>query len=202
MKIRKIVRKSLSWVGLILFTFIGSMLIQSQVFANATVNQNSMRNTLYPNQKIILDKLSYEFVEPDRGDIVVFLKNGAKGNLFDEMSRNIELFSNKFIKNKEIEEKHEMLVKRVIGIAGDVIDIKDGFVFVNGNKLIESYVEGSTYADKIPLPVTVGEGQLFVLGDNREVSIDSRNFGLIEYKQLEGKAIFRVYPINKIGRIY
>lgn len=202
MDIKKVARKTLTWISLILFAFIGSLLIQSVVFANVTVNQSSMQNTLYPKQKMILDKLSYEFSEPDRGDIVIFLKKGEKGNLGNEMFRNMELFMNKFIKSEEIEAKHEMLVKRVIGIAGDVVDIKDGFVYVNGNKLIESYAKGSTYADKLQFPITVGNNQLFVLGDNREVSIDSRKFGLIDLNQLEGKAVFRIYPINKIGKIH
>lgn len=202
MDMKKVVRKSLNWISFILFAFIGSMLIQSVVFVNATVNQSSMQNTLYHKQKMIVDKLSYEFSDPNRGDIVIFLKKGEKGNIGIEMLRNMELFVNKFIKSEEIEAKHEMLVKRVIGIAGDVVDIQDGFVYVNGSKLIESYAKGSTYKDKLELPITVGDNQLFVLGDNREVSVDSRKFGMVDFNQLEGKAVFRSYPINKMGKIY
>lgn len=201
MNTKKIAKSSLSWIGVILFAFICSMFLQSEVFANVTVDQSSMKNTLYPDQKIIIDKLNYLFHEPERGDIVIFLKNGVKGNLGNEMLRNMELFKNKFVKSEEVKAKHEMLVKRVIGVAGDVVDIKEGYVYVNGSKLTESYVKGSTYAGKITLPVTVGKNQLFVLGDNREVSVDSREFGLIDLKQLEGKAVFRVFPLNKMGKI-
>ncbi len=201
MNMKKQIKSGLSWLGIVLIVFICSMFLQSEVFAGATVNQNSMNNTLYPNQKMIIDKLSYQFSEPERGDIIVFLKNGEKGSIADEMLRNLELFTNKFLKSKEIYAKHEMLVKRVIGVPGDVVDIRDGYVYVNGIKLIEDYAKGATYAGVVEVPVTVDENQLFVLGDNREVSIDSREFGPVNYEKLEGKAIFRIFPLNKIGKI-
>jgi signal peptidase I len=199
MKFKTLLRTALNWIGMAAFAFIISMFLQSEVFASPTVDQSSMENTLYSKQRMIVDKLSYNFTEPDRGDIVIFLRNGEKGNIADEMLRNMELFTNRFVKNEEIEIKHEMLVKRVIGVAGDEVDIKDGFVYINGEALEEPYAKGLTYPGDVPMPVTVGEEQLFVLGDNREVSIDSREFGLVDYAQLEGKAVFRISPINKIG---
>ncbi|BCJ93210.1 signal peptidase I [Anaerocolumna cellulosilytica] len=199
MKYKILLKTALNWVGMAAFVFILSMFLQSEVFASPTVDQSSMENTLYPKQRMIVDKLSYNFTEPDRGDIVIFLRNGEKGSIVDEMLRNMELFTNRFVKNEEIEIKHEMLVKRAIGVAGDVVDIKDGLVYINGEALDEPYAKGVTFPGKVSMPITVGEDQLFVLGDNREVSIDSRDFGLVDYDQLEGKAVFRIAPLNKIG---
>jgi len=93
------------------------------------------------------------------------------------------------------------LVKRVIGIPGDEVNIKDGYVYINGEKLKEPYVKGETFSGEINFPIKVPDNKLFVLGDNRPVSKDSRAFGLINSDQVEGKAIFRVFPFNKIGAI-
>ena len=69
-------------------------------------------------------------------------------------------------------------------------------------KLIEeSYVKGETIEREFKLPIKVPENKLFVLGDNRMISKDSRMFGLIDYKQVEGKAIYRVYPFNHVGKV-
>lgn len=197
----KKVKSVMSWIGFFLFTFLCTMFIQSEVFAGVTVDQNSMNNTLFPNDKMFVNKLSYHFAEPKRGDIIVFLKNEEKGNVITGMKRNIELFANKFLKNEEVEVKYESLVKRVIGVPGDVVDIKDGNVYINNEMLSEDYAKGYTYDNGIATPITVGENQLFVLGDNREVSEDSRNFGLISYDQIEGKAVFRLYPFQKMGTL-
>lgn len=84
---------------------------------------------------------------------------------------------------------------------GDVIDIRDGYVYRNGEKLDEPYVKGSTEPKGGTLPLTVGKDELFVLGDNRVVSIDSRELGLINIKQVEGKVVFRVFPFDRMGKM-
>jgi signal peptidase I len=106
-----------------------------------------------------------------------------------------------FDKNNNSSEKSNKLVKRVIGVAGDEVDIKDGYVYLNGKKLEEPYTKGETMPKEFKLPFKVGENELFVLGDNRLVSKDSRKFGPIDYNQVEGKAIYRIYPFSQIGKI-
>ncbi|HCM12783.1 MAG TPA: signal peptidase I, partial [Lachnospiraceae bacterium] len=133
-----------------------------------------------------------------RGDIIIFLENEEKGNIIDNFIRSVK---NRFSSSDEIAAEQERLVKRVIGVAGDEIDIQDGYVYINGERLEESYVNGITLPGNLKLPITVGEGELFVIGDNREVSRDSRDFGPIDVKQVEGKAVFRVYPFNQIGKV-
>jgi signal peptidase I len=187
-----------SWIIVIVVALVLSLFIDSTIIAKAEVEQSSMENTLFEGQQLIVNKLSYAFDEPKRGDIIIFLENEEKGNIIDNFIRSVK---NRFSSSDEIAAEQERLVKRVIGVAGDEIDIQDGYVYINGERLEESYVNGITLPGNLKLPITVGEGELFVIGDNREVSRDSRDFGPIDVKQVEGKAVFRVYPFNQIGKV-
>ncbi len=187
-----------SWIVVIVVALVLSLFIDSTIIAKAEVEQSSMENTLFEGQQLIVNKLSYAFDEPKRGDIIIFLENEEKGNIIDNFIRSVK---NRFSSSDEIAAEQERLVKRVIGVAGDEIDIQDGYVYINGERLEESYVNGITLPGNLKLPITVGEGELFVIGDNREVSRDSRDFGPIDVKQVEGKAVFRVYPFNQIGKV-
>ena len=187
-----------SWIIVIVVALVLSLFIDSTIIAKAEVEQSSMENTLFEGQQLIVNKLSYTFDEPKRGDIIIFLENEEKGNIIDNFIRSVK---NRFSSSDEIAAEQERLVKRVIGVAGDEIDIQNGYVYINGERLEESYVNGITLPGNLKLPITVGEGELFVIGDNREVSRDSRDFGPIDVKQVEGKAVFRVYPFNQIGKV-
>lgn len=199
---KSIIKEIRGWIFSILGALFIVTLLNSKVFAKVQVQQSSMENTLFTNQQLIVDKLSYNFVEPKRGDIIIFLENEEKGTIIDDALRTVDsvvsIFNNN---NKEISEKSSRLVKRVIGVAGDEVDIKDGYVYLNDKKLEEAYTKGETINGEFKLPIKVGENKLFVLGDNRMVSKDSRKFGLIDCKQVEGKAIYRVYPLNQLGKI-
>lgn len=193
----KIVKEIRSWALVIIGAFFFAFLINSEVLAKVIVDQSSMENTLITGQQLFVDVVSYHFEEPKHGDIIIFFPDEEKGNLVDSFVRYMdgykELFTGK--------EYHERYVKRVIGVAGDTVDIQDGYVYVNGDKKEEAYVKGITEVRSFELPYTVQEGELFVMGDNREVSMDSRAFGPISLKQVEGKAFFRVYPFNRMGKI-
>lgn len=198
---KKVIKEIRGSIISILVTFFIVALFNSKAYAKVQVQQSSMENTLFNNQQLILDKLSYNFVEPERGDIIIFLENKEKGTIIDDTLEIIDNIGSIFDNNKYDSKKNNRLVKRVIGVPGDEVDIKDGYVYLNGKKLEEVYVQGNTITREFKLPIKVGENKLFVLGDNRMVSKDSRNFGLIDYNQVEGKAIYRVYPFNKIGNI-
>jgi signal peptidase I len=93
-------------------------------------------------------------------------------------------------------------IKRAIGLPGDVVDIKDGSIYVNGNKLNEPYTVGDTNPfPEISYPVTVPQNKIFAVGDHRNMSRDSRQIGFIDMKKIKGKAVFRLYPIKNIGRV-
>jgi len=155
-----------------------------------------MQNTLFEGHMLIMDKLSYQFSQPKRGDIVVFVKNeDTKGfvNRYKVFWKDVQLrFQKDYRTNR--------LIKRVIAVAGETIDIRDGQVYVNGQLLDEPYVKGYTPGMSMEYPLEVPQGYIFVMGDNRENSLDSRSFGPISLNSVEGKAIFRIYPFTKIGK--
>jgi signal peptidase I len=194
---KKIIKEVNSWIFSILGAFLLVALLNSKVFATVVVQQSSMDNTLYSDQKLILDKLSYNLASPKRGDIIIFLKNKQRGTIIQDAMLFINNVKSKF-KNTDSDIR---LVKRVIAIPGDEINIKDGYVYINGEKLEEAYVKGETFSGEFELPISVPDDKLFVLGDNRIVSEDSRRYGLINCNQIEGKAVFRISPFNKIGTI-
>lgn len=143
------------------------------------VKQTSMQDTLQPNDYIIMYKRAYANETPERGDIVIF-----KSNMTDESGNS------------------KLLIKRVIGLPGDEITIKDGKVYLNGEIYEEDYTKDGTTTGFMNEYV-VPEDRYFVLGDNRAVSIDSRydEIGCIHAEDIAGKAVFRLYPFNKIGKI-
>jgi signal peptidase I len=145
----------------------------------SVVREHSMEDTLHNGDYIFLARQAYSFGEFEHGDIVVFEsfllgENGANKNL----------------------------VKRVIGLPGDTIEIHDGFVWRNGEKLIEPYTKDGRTDGELG-EVTVPEHGLFVLGDNRQNSTDSRSptIGYINEVEVLGKAIFRMYPFADMGTI-
>lgn len=194
----KILKEIRSWVIILALALLLSAFINSQLFAMATVKEVSMQNTLYADQILVINRLSYRNKTPKTGDIIVFYQNREIGSFTKEFVRS---FINIIPFTKSGENIRDRLVKRVIGTPGDVIDIVDGNVYLNGERLAEPYVKGNTEEEGFPLPITVSENQLFVMGDNREQSMDSRAFGLIDISHVEGKASLRIYPFNKLGKL-
>ena len=144
------------------------------------VKQTSMQDTLNPNDYIIMYRRAYSGdKEPKRGDIVIF-----KSELQDENGKN------------------KLLIKRVIGLPGDKININDGKVYINDKEYDESYLKdgyttGSVNNFKVP------KGEYFVMGDNRVVSIDSRysEVGCIKKDAIKGRAVLRLFPFTKIRKL-
>ncbi|EPY2304736.1 signal peptidase I [Clostridium sporogenes] len=198
---RKVKKEIESWIFSILGAILIAGLVNSKVFAKVRVQQSSMENTLLTNEQLVVDKLSYNFVEPKKGDIIIFHENKEKGTIAEDTLEMVDNIISIFNNNNNSIEKDDRLIKRVVGIPGDEVDIKDGHLYLNGKKLEEHYVKGETIERGFKLPIQVPENKLFVLGDNRMISKDSRMFGLIDYKQVEGKAIYRVYPFNHVGKV-
>ncbi len=143
------------------------------------VKESSMENTLNENNYIFLNKQAYTFGEPEHGDIIVFHSS---------------------LTREDGSEK--LLIKRIVGLPGDTVKISDNCVYINGELLHESYIKEQGVVPG-ELEVTVPEGELFVMGDNRRVSIDSRyeEVGCVKIDDVVGKAFFRLYPFKDIGKL-
>lgn len=190
-------REILEWIIYFLSAILIASFLQSQLYALTTVHQSSMQNTLFEGHMMIMDKVGYQFSEPQKGDIIVFVKNeDTKGFIkrYQVFLKDVQLrFQKDFRTNR--------LIKRVIALAGDKVDIREGKVYINDQLLDEPYAKGMTPTmGSIEYPLIVPEGHLFVMGDNRENSLDSRSFGPIDLKSVEGKAVFRILPFSKIGK--
>ncbi len=196
---KSIIHELIEWTLYLFSAVIVASILHSQVFAMTIVNQQSMENTLIEGQKLVMEKISYEFHEPRCGDIVVFLNNETKGLTNTEGFINkLIIYVNDISLKLKGENRNDRLIKRVIAVAGDEITIKDGYVYVNGEKLDEPYTKTITPDQNIS--EIIPEGYVYVMGDNRSNSKDSRSFGSVEIKQIEGKIIYRLSPINKIGK--
>ena len=197
MKSKMIFKEIRGLIIIIIGSIILLSIINTKVFAMAKVQQKSMENTLYSDEKLFVNKLSYNFSKPERRDIIIFLKDEEKESVLSESYKYIK----EVISFKHFNDNRTRYVKRIIGIEGDEINITSGYVYINGEKLNEPYIKGDTYNRDIEFPIVVGENQFFVLGDNREVSQDSRDFGLINLNQIEGKATFRIFPLERFGSL-
>ncbi|NLU51993.1 MAG: signal peptidase I [Clostridiaceae bacterium] len=198
---KSILREIIDWVLLFVIAFLAASIVQSELFALTEVNMSSMRDTLAPGDKLIMNKLSYVFKEPKRGDIIIFLRNEPVNGVLGRISIYVTDIQKKF----NGAHRSNRLIKRVIGVPGDEIEIRDNVLFVNGVAQDESYARIDPYANIVlngdMEKLTVPPGKLFVLGDNRGQSSDSREFGLIDRSWVEGKAVFRIYPFNKAGAV-
>lgn len=156
--------------------------IVMQFIKPTIVKQRSMQPNFYTNDYLFISKQSYKLFggQPQRGDVIVFKS-----------------------KLEDAEGETKMLIKRVIGVPGDVISIHDGKVYINGKEIDDSYTMDS-YTNGDIKELVVPADHLFCMGDNRAVSIDSRSesVGLVSYDDIIGKVVFRVFPLRKFGTIH
>ena len=165
------------WILYILFILIITWLIITFVGQRTKVDGHSMEPTLSDGDNLIVEKLTYRFRDPERYDIIVFPYQHAENTYY---------------------------IKRIIGMPGEEVQIIDGVVYINGEKLDEHYgAEIMENAGIAAVPIQLGEDEYFVLGDNRNHSSDSReaSVGVLTRDQLIGRAWVRIYPFRKIGVI-
>lgn len=174
----RILKEIYSYAICIAVAIVLSFLILTFVAQKTEVSGDSMKNTLYDGQQLIIDKLTYDFSNPDRYDIVVF-------------------------KPKCEPDAH--YVKRVIGLPGETVQIKDGYIYIN-EKILKSDVYGKEviapeYYGRADQPVTLGKDEYFLMGDNRNDSKDSRyeEVGSVKKSDLTGRVVLRVWPLSEFG---
>lgn len=182
----KMVKSILDWVGSIGIAFIIALLISTFVIQPSKVIGHSMDPTLHDNQFIFVSKLLHTFrYEPEYGDIVVIDSQvNRKRTIMDDLKDNA-LF--KWLTHKQTRETY---IKRVIGKPGDLIEIKNNQLYRNGKLVDEPYIKDKNWAPFDEEVFHVPEGHIFVLGDNRNMSKDSRMIGFIPLSHVLGKKIF------------
>ena len=172
----------ISWIQIIIAAAVIALFLNSCIIANSQIPSESMENTIMAHDRVIGSRLSYLFSEPERGDVIIFhYPDDPTGDTY--------------------------YVKRVIGLPGDVIDIHDGGVYLNGSDtpLDEPYIKEPMETDSNhPLHFEVPEDSYFMMGDNRNDSWDARFWEntWVTKDKLIAKVLFRYYPFNKMGVIH
>jgi signal peptidase I len=179
--------------GLLLAALIVAVLIKTFIIQPFYIPSESMEHTLEVDDKVMVSKLAYRFGDIERGDIVVF-ETGP------ELEESVpEAVIQSVLDALGIRTSgREDLIKRVIAIGGDEIEIRDNRVLVNGTAIDEPYLVEDVFMADMP-PRTVPEEHIWVMGDNRNQSSDSRVFGPVSVESVVGQAIVRIWPVDRIG---
>lgn len=172
-------KELLGWVLYIVIIIGATYLIVTFVGQRTRVSGDSMESALHNGDNLIVDKISYRFREPERYEIIVFPYKYQENTFY---------------------------IKRIIGLPGETVQVKDGEVYINGELLGEEYGLEKIEDGKEGLaiePITLGEDEYFVLGDNRNHSSDSRDpsVGILTKDDLIGRAWIRIWPLDSIGVI-
>jgi signal peptidase I len=196
---RKPTKRTPFWVELpflIVIALVIAVLIKTFLVQTFFIPSGSMEHTLEIGDRVMVNKLAYGSGMPDRGDIVVFMPPWGDTQesepFFSAVVRHIG--ESLGLRSPDIED----LIKRVVAVGGETIEIRDNQVFVDGVPIDEPYLYPGTDMPDFG-PVTVPEGNVFVMGDNRNHSKDSRVFGAIPADSIVGKAFVRIWPLGRIG---
>lgn len=166
----------LELLEILVFAFLLTWGLRSTVVEASTIPTPSMTPTIQVNDRVLVDKIYYKFSGIKRGDIIVFTPPQNVDN-----------------------PNGDPWIKRVIGLPEDTVQIKDGKVFVNGEALNEPYEKAKP--DYNYGPLVVPQDSYFVLGDNRNESYDSHYWGVLPAKNINGKAMFKYWPLNDFGKL-
>ncbi len=186
---RSNLRKILEWVAVIGTAFIVAFIIKVFLFQAYYIPSPSMEPTLGIGDRVIVNKLSYNLHDVNRGDLIVFENpSTSSGEISD-------------------------LIKRVVALPGETLQVLDGKVYIDGNLMIEPYLEASDNTFDFIAPegcigtkqvlnkCVIPDGYVFVMGDNRDNSRDSRIFGPVDVETIVGRAFVRVWPLGDFQRL-
>jgi signal peptidase I len=171
------------WVTVLVVALVIAITVRTLILQQFYISGPSMESTMYQDNRVLVNKLSYRLHDIHRGDVVVFDRVTVDGEIV----------------------QHDDLIKRVIALAGETVSIKDCKVFIDGKLLEESYLNDydlaeSELEDRCRVPamddLVVPKNQLFVMGDNRPQSFDSRMFGPIEQSLVVGRAFVIIWPFS------
>lgn len=189
----------------VVLLFVCIWVVPRYVVQRTAVSGESMEDTLHDKESLLIDKISYRFHDPERYDIVVFYPKG-----------------------KEVDDSN-YYVKRIYGLPGETVQIKQNVIYINGQPIEDEYAKNAMDDEGLAAkPYTLKDDEYFVLGDNREVSLDSRKIptkdmekyadmysedelemmsepdapGPVKRSFIEGKAFFRIWPLSKFGFVH
>ncbi len=205
-------RNILGWLLSICIAFVIVFLLKTFIGMPTTVKGTSMSPTFFPEEKLLLSTWSTNFDKvPNRGEIVTFEAPSV------ELIKHADLSNPTAIYDEDSKSLYEKVmyyglgitktsyIKRVIGRPGDHVEIKNGHVYINEEILEEPYISDALTTDMSLggefYDIIVPEGYIYVLGDNRTSSADSRRFGCIPISKIEGKVACRWWPLNKFGTV-
>lgn len=163
------------WAETIVVAFILALVIRAFFIQVFWIPSSSMEPTLNINDRIVVNKVIYHFREPRREEVIVFRQVAPEGA------------------------PKRDLIKRVIGLPGEKLEIKDGIVYINGEAVEEKHPLNRDFSDFGPL--LISPDSYFVMGDNRPASADSRYWGFLPRKNIIGPAFVRIWPLSKFGLI-
>lgn len=162
------------------------------------IPSESMVPTLLVGDRVLVNKFIYRFTEPERGDILVFKsveQDGASAQIFNEPPGPFSAITG-LLPGSDSEGQQD-LIKRVVGIPGDTIQVQEGQLIVNGEPQNEPYISQNMPDISFFGPFTVPENRVFMMGDNRANSQDSRFFGPVPYDNIEGEAFLLFWPLDR-----
>ena len=216
-----VIQEIISWVEVIVVALVMAWFITSFIIVNATVPSGSMENTIMPGNRLFGLRLTYYFTDPQRGDIAVF-KYPVNEALISKLN---DKEGKAFLKANDV--KHVNYIKRVIGLPGETVEIRDAKVYINGSEepLEENYLKEEWVRRNDGLTFQIPEGHYLMMGDNRNNSSDSRywreiaeqyfaaagvdiseeeldTLSFVPKKMMLGKAYVRYWPLNRISLIH
>lgn len=207
-------KEIIEWIICIVIAVIVALFIKILIGTPTVVKQVSMYPTLVENQRLILNRESLRIAKkmPKRGEIVTLEAPSktdvsyTEANLNNPVAKYDDKTSNIFSKfaYHVLEITKESYIKRVIALPGEHIQIQDGKVYINEKELDEPYLQDNVITDSyggIFTDLVVPENCVFVMGDNRANSVDSRRFGCVPLEKLEGVVWIRFWPFNLFGKI-
>lgn len=215
---KAIIKEIVEWILCFVIAVVLALIVRYYIGTPTEVRQSSMFPTLHEGERLWLNRLGRTTKKlPNRGDIVTFEAPSKTWFSKEEvdLTNPAAVYENepqgnfKKIVYYVLETSKTSYIKRVIGLPGDYVEIKDGAVYINDEKLQEDYLQPGVVTDMHQAlgqegnftGFTVPENYVFCLGDNRTGSRDCRSFGCIPLEKIEGKVLFRFWPLNKFGGV-
>lgn len=174
-------RNAIEWAVVLVGAVLLALILRAVLLQAFWIPSPSMESTLLVRDRVLVNKISYNLHDINRGDVIVFRRTDEEIAINPDLPRDV--------------------IKRVIALQGETIEIKDNKVMINGGELLEPYLDEGVETSDFG-PEVVPDGHVFVMGDNRELSLDSRfETGPISHDRVVGRAFFLFWPVDRMGSL-